>query len=75
MKEWFNDDISSPFMMQVIPIKKSKASEVPAIVHIDGTCRVQSVTEKNNKVQIVKNIKKDFYINYIDYYNNLIIIL
>ena len=40
-----------------------------------GTKRLFAVTEKNNKVQIVKNIKKDFYINWIDYYNNLIIII
>ena len=47
---------------------------IPNMVLI-ATNRLFAVTEKNNKVQIVKNIKKDFYINYIDYYNNLIIIL
>ena len=47
---------------------------IPNMVLI-ASKRLFAVTEKNNKVQIVKNIKKDFYIDWIDYYNNLIIIL
>ena len=34
---------------------------IPNMVLI-ATNRLFAVTEKNNKVQIVKNIKKDFYI-------------
>ena len=34
---------------------------IPNMVLI-STKRLFAVTEKNNKVQIVKNIKKDFYI-------------
>jgi carbamoyltransferase len=29
-------------------VKKSKKKIIPAVVHIDGTCRVQSVSKKNN---------------------------
>lgn len=48
--EWF--DLrgleSSPFMMFAVNALENKKNEIPAIVHVDGTCRVQTVTEKQN---------------------------
>jgi carbamoyltransferase len=47
--EWFVYDDNVPFMSKVIEIQKNKRSMVPAIAHIDGTGRLQTVTETQNK--------------------------
>ena len=44
--ENFNEEI--PYMSQVLKFKKDKMNLVPAVVHIDGTGRLQTVTEKHN---------------------------
>lgn len=44
--EWFdvrNGMERSPFMLRVLPFKEEKAPLVPAVVHVDGTGRVQTV--------------------------------
>lgn len=38
----------SPFMLRVVPVKTERKDEVPAIVHVDGTGRVQTLTQQNN---------------------------
>lgn len=48
MSEWFELDEESPFMLLAAPVKKEKRELVPSIVHIDGTCRIQSVTRTVN---------------------------
>ena len=35
-------------MEAVLKIKEEKKTKVPSIVHVDQTCRLQSVEEKNN---------------------------
>lgn len=44
--EYFELDQPVPFMEKVFPIKESKRSEIPAVTHVDGTGRLQSV-DKN----------------------------
>jgi len=39
---------NSPFMLFVVPVKYSKRGEIPAVTHIDGTARVQTVDRKSN---------------------------
>ena len=39
----------SPFMMYAVDVFKEKQSIIPAITHIDGTCRVQTLTREQNK--------------------------
>lgn len=51
-KYWFNNEISNPFMSHVEDIKKEQQNKIPAVTHIDGTGRVQTVT---------KDINKNFY--------------
>jgi carbamoyltransferase len=34
----------SPFMLRVVDVKPEKREQVPAIVHVDGTGRVQTLT-------------------------------
>jgi carbamoyltransferase len=38
----------SPFMLRVVPVNEEKKEKVPAIVHVDGTGRVQTLTRENN---------------------------
>jgi carbamoyltransferase len=38
----------SPFMLRVVDVKHEKRDEIPAIVHVDGTGRVQTLTPENN---------------------------
>jgi|TARA_B100000073_G_scaffold263720_1_gene223439 carbamoyltransferase len=48
VKNWFTRDISSPYMSFAIPLKSEVHDKVPAIVHFDGTARLQTVTENDN---------------------------
>ena len=41
--EYFEIDEEVPFMEKVFPIKKEKQSAIPAVTHVDGTGRLQSV--------------------------------
>ena len=48
---WFElDDFdpSSPFMLRVMDFREEKRALVPAVVHVDGSGRVQTVTEQVN---------------------------
>jgi len=49
VKDWFVRDIDSPYMSFVLPFKEEVKDKVPAVVHLDGTGRLQTVTENNNK--------------------------
>jgi len=46
--EWFEADDDVPFMMQVYPVRKEKRAVVPAVVHVDGSGRLQTVTRESN---------------------------
>jgi carbamoyltransferase len=49
--DWFDVDgvdPSSPFMLRVMDFKADKRDLVPAVVHVDGTGRVQTVTQPVN---------------------------
>ncbi|MEU8471684.1 carbamoyltransferase C-terminal domain-containing protein [Streptomyces sp. NPDC029006] len=46
--EYFELDIESPYMLLVAPVRDDKRQEVPAITHVDGTARVQTLTPEAN---------------------------
>jgi carbamoyltransferase len=48
VSEWFSLDGDVPFMMQVYPIREDKRPLIPAVTHVDGTGRLQTVTEADN---------------------------
>lgn len=48
--DWFEKDIESPFMSHVIKFKEEVRDKVPAVVHFDGTARLQTVKEVDNPV-------------------------
>jgi len=47
-KEYFLSKFPSHFMQMVYPIQNQVKSVIPAVVHNDGTGRLQTVTKKNN---------------------------
>tara|TARA_R110002020_G_scaffold22803_7_gene76622 strand:+ start:12 stop:974 length:963 start_codon:yes stop_codon:yes gene_type:complete len=49
VKNWFKRDIASPYMSFVLDWKDDMKDKVPAVVHLDGTARLQTVTENDNK--------------------------
>jgi carbamoyltransferase len=46
--EWFETDADVPFMMQVFKIREARRKEIPAVTHVDGTGRLQTVTWAGN---------------------------
>ena len=46
--EWFECDDDVPFMTQVYPIREAKRALIPAVAHVDGTGRLQTVTQESN---------------------------
>ena len=46
VSEFFELDEAVPFMEKVFPIKKEKQALIPAVTHVDGTGRLQSVDKE-----------------------------
>ncbi len=46
--EWFEEDDDVPFMMQVFQIREEKRREIPAVTHVDGSGRLQTVDRATN---------------------------
>jgi carbamoyltransferase len=46
--EWFEQSIPVPFMEKVYKIRPEKRHLIPAVVHVDGTGRLQTVSEDTN---------------------------
>ncbi len=46
--EFFDDYSTNPFMLLVLPVRKDKQAVIPAVTHVDGTGRLQSVTPEFN---------------------------
>ena len=60
VKNWFVHDINSPQMSFAIKFKESVKERAAAVVHFDGTGRLQTVTENDNK----------WYYNFIKQFGN-----
>ena len=48
-EEWFKDSFPSAYMLNNFQIKEDKKAKVEAILHLDGSARVQTVTENDDK--------------------------
>jgi carbamoyltransferase len=46
--EWFEEDDEVPFMMQVFQIREEKRLQIPAVTHVDGSGRLQTVKKSTN---------------------------
>ncbi len=48
VSDWFEEEDDVPFMMQVFQIKEKKRPEIPAVTHVDGSGRLQTVHRETN---------------------------
>jgi carbamoyltransferase len=46
--EWFEEEDAVPFMMQVFQIREEKRRLIPAVTHVDGSGRLQTVSSSTN---------------------------
>jgi carbamoyltransferase len=48
VSDWFEENDSVPFMMQVFQIREGKRAAIPAVTHVDGSGRLQTVSRSTN---------------------------
>jgi carbamoyltransferase len=46
--EYFVGAVHDPFMIQVYPVRPEKRASIPAVTHVDGSGRLQSVSVESN---------------------------
>ena len=46
--EWFEQEDDVPFMMQVFQVREEKRALIPAVTHVDGSGRLQTVHRETN---------------------------
>tara|TARA_Y100000996_G_scaffold405404_1_gene380517 strand:- start:2280 stop:3605 length:1326 start_codon:yes stop_codon:yes gene_type:complete len=58
VSEYFETDIPNPYMVMVVPIRKPEI--IPAVTHVDGTGRLQSVNKDANPLyyDLIKEFQK-----------------
>ena len=49
LAEYFVGAVPDPFMLQVYPVRSDKRAVVPAITHVDGSGRLQTVSRRTNE--------------------------
>ena len=57
---FITDHPDTPFMMFVGQVRPDKQQAIPAVTHVDGTARLQTVNEHNNEklYRLLKEVKK-----------------
>jgi carbamoyltransferase len=48
VSDWFEMDDEVPFMMQVFQIREDRRKQIPAVTHVDGSGRLQTVSRSSN---------------------------
>jgi carbamoyltransferase len=48
VSNWFEEDDAVPFMMQVFQIRPERRGQIPAVTHVDGSGRLQTVCRRTN---------------------------
>jgi len=48
VSDWFEENDDVPFMMQVFQIIAEKRAQIPAVAHVDGSGRLQTVSRRTN---------------------------
>ncbi len=46
--EWFETDYEVPFMLQVYQIRPEKRAQIPAVTHVNGSGRLQTIRREQN---------------------------
>ncbi len=48
VNHWFVDGHTAPFMLFIFDVRPEKADRIPAVRHVDGTARVQTINRSQN---------------------------
>lgn len=58
--EYFVGAVPDPFMIQVYPVRPAKRAVIPAVTHVDGSGRLQTVNQQANPLywQLLKAFEK-----------------
>lgn len=48
LHEYFEGAVVDPFMIQVYPVREEKRAQIPAVTHVDGSGRLQTVSAASN---------------------------
>ncbi len=48
LDDYFEGAVRDPFMIQVYPVKADKRAVIPAVTHVDGSGRLQTVSRETN---------------------------
>jgi carbamoyltransferase len=58
--EWFQGASVSPFMLFIYDVRPEKADSIPAVRHVDGTARIQTINRRQNPAyyDLLKAFKK-----------------
>jgi carbamoyltransferase len=57
--DWFEQDDDVPFMMEVFQVRPEKRALIPAVTHVDGSGRLQTVHRETNP--LYHQLISDFY--------------
>lgn len=58
VEEYFERTDKVPFMEKVYPIKKEKHEVIPAVTHVDGTGRLQTVEKGDRYYNLIETFRK-----------------
>jgi carbamoyltransferase len=58
---YFGSSLSSPYMLLVAPVLPEKRAEIPAVLHVDGTARPQTVSRDADPLywQLLREFEKE----------------
>lgn len=58
--EYFEKDYPDPFMIKVYPVRPEKRALIPAVTHVDGSGRLQTVRREDNPLywRLIKEFEK-----------------
>ncbi len=60
LDDYFVDAVPDPFMVQVYPVRPDKRGVIPAVTHVDGSGRLQTVSRQTNPLywQLLRAFEK-----------------
>jgi carbamoyltransferase len=60
LHEYFENAAPDPFMQQVYPVRPEKRAIIPAVTHVDGSGRLQTVSDRTNPTYyaLIKEFEK-----------------
>lgn len=58
VNKWFEDAYPTPFMLHTFRIKQDKLAHIPAIAHLDGSARIQTLNSSDPLHRLLQSFKE-----------------